>query len=361
MFKTLKQGKVFDEYQQKLKNKVSSSSLALISVGKLNIVNNLNFAGFVSVKEGMANAPLSPNAPASASISAVEAVNEAELNALRVLEGQFNEKMIVYQETYKKYLEELVTKQSSSNTTFKNQIVKYDGDYYYINNMGTARQFSANAWTGRDQTSCPAATTKTITDEQMQRLSRGTTMGIGEICRSGGWNAKDRGSGTTAWVDNNGQKHRYIDFREKNSTCPDTSTTITSQQFNAIPWGTDFGPKDTCDIISLDGDNYDKLVKLNTDLMTLVNTMNTNVKNLKVKDKNLEDKVTEQKDHLMDIYGKLKKEKDKVNKLKTENRTLMGEADEQNLDVSAIQMHHLIWLVLGCTFVATAVIHMNKN
>ena len=42
MFKTLKQGKVFDEYQQKLKNKVSSSSLALISVGKLNIVNNLN-------------------------------------------------------------------------------------------------------------------------------------------------------------------------------------------------------------------------------------------------------------------------------------------------------------------------------
>ena len=93
----------------------------------------------------------------------------------------------------------------------KNQIVKYDGDYYYINNVGTARQFSATAWTGRDKTSCPSATTKTITDEQMNQLSRGTTMGIGEICRSGGWNAKDRGSGTTAWVDNNGQADYILD------------------------------------------------------------------------------------------------------------------------------------------------------
>ena len=104
MFKTLKQGKVFDEYQQKLKNKVSSSSLALISVGKLNIVNNLNFAGFVSIKEGLANAP---DAPASATISAIEAVNQAELSALQNLEGQFNEKIIIYTETYNKYLEEL--------------------------------------------------------------------------------------------------------------------------------------------------------------------------------------------------------------------------------------------------------------
>ena len=358
MFKTLKQGKVFDEYQQKLKNKVSSSSLALISVGKLNIVNNLNFAGFVSIKEGLANAP---DAPASATISAIEAVNQAELSALQNLEGQFNEKMIIYTETYKKYLEELSSRQSSSNTTFKNQIVKYDGDYYYINNVGTARQFSATAWTGRDKTSCPSATTKTITDEQMNQLSRGTTMGIGEICRSGGWNAKDRGSGTTAWVDNNGQKHRYTDFRNKNKTCPDDSTTITSIQYNAIPTGSDYGSNDTCNIISLEGDNYDKLVKLNNDLMNLVKQMNTNVKNLKVKDKNLEDKVNQQKSNLMDIYGKLKIEKEKVKKLKTENQTLIGETDEQNLDVSAIQMHHLIWLVLGCTFIATAVIRMNKN
>ena len=41
MFKTLKQGKEFKNYQVQYKDLIDHKNLKLISVGKLNIVNNL--------------------------------------------------------------------------------------------------------------------------------------------------------------------------------------------------------------------------------------------------------------------------------------------------------------------------------
>jgi len=48
-------------------------------------------------------------------------------------------------------------------------------------------------------------------------------------------------------------------------------------------------------------------------------------------------------------------------KLKRENDTLIAEIDEQQLDTSSIQMHHLIWAIIGGAFIYTAFIQLNKN
>ena len=45
MFSTLKQGQKFNSYQRKYKNLIKQKNLDLISVGKLNIVNNLMHNG----------------------------------------------------------------------------------------------------------------------------------------------------------------------------------------------------------------------------------------------------------------------------------------------------------------------------
>lgn len=351
MFKTLKQGKKFNQYQTKIRKEVSNSNLALISVGKLNIMNNLNFESFSSVKEGMTIGP-----PSHVKMNPVDAENEKEKQELSRLEGEFNEKIVTYTTIYKKYLEELATRQSSVNVSFKNQVVKYDNNYYYINNLGVSRQFSDSAWEGRDQNTCPSSATKNITDEEMSKLSRGTPMGIGEMCRNGGYNATT--GKATAWVDNQGYKHLYNDFRNKHSTCPDSTVRVSEVQFDAIPTGNSYGNEDKCEIMSLDSDNYNKLQKLNNDLMNIVKTMHTNVQNLAIKDKSLEDKVKVEKNKLLDTYGELKKMKIKVDKMKTANKTLKAEATDQYLDSSAIQFHHLIWVVVGCAFIATAIRNM---
>jgi len=350
MFKTLKQGEQFNQYQKKLKKKVKDSNLALISVGKLNIMNNLNFESYSSVKEGM------QSGPPDVSLNPVEAQNDNEKQQLAQLEGEFNEKIVTYTNIYKKYLEELASRQSSVNVSFKNQLVKYNNDYYYINNMGVSRQFSDSAWDGRDQSTCPSTSTKNITDEEMARLSRGTPMGIGEMCRSGGYNATT--GKATAWVDNQGYKHLHNDFRNKHTSCPDSTVTVSDIQFDAIPTGNSYGSDDKCEVMSLDSENYDKLQKLNNDLMNIVKTMHTNVQNLATKDKTLEDKVDGEKKKLLDTYNELNKMKKKVDSLKTANETLKAEANDQYLDSSAIQFHHLIWVVVGCAFIATAIRNM---
>ena len=52
MFKTLKQGVYFKKNQNKYKHLIKPSNLNLISVGKLNIVNNLNYGNYADITEG---------------------------------------------------------------------------------------------------------------------------------------------------------------------------------------------------------------------------------------------------------------------------------------------------------------------
>ena len=47
----------------------------------------------------------------------------------------------------------------------------------------------------------------------------------------------------------------------------------------------------------------------------------------------------------MEKYKDLQKYQKKVDKMKEANKTLLAESNEQLLDVSSIQMHHLIWAI----------------
>ena len=115
------------------------------------------------------------------------------------------------------------------------------------------------------QSTCPSTSTKNITDEEMARLSRGTPMGIGEMCRNGGYNATT--GKATAWVDNQGYKHLYNDFRNKHTSCPDSTVTVSDIQFDAIPTGNSYGSDEKCEVMSLDSENYDNIFFISYDLL----------------------------------------------------------------------------------------------
>ena len=200
-----------------------------------------------------------------------------------------------------------------------------------------------------------------MTASDFALLNRGPPMGEGELCSSGGYSAKDGGSGSTAWVDNQGYKHPYRDFINKHSSCPNDTRTLTSIQYHAIPTRGSYDKDDVCATVSLDSPLHDKLVSLNNELMAIIKEFHSLISTLQIKDKELKKQISSQKNVLVTKYSALQKEKKRVMKLKRENDTLIAEIDEQQLDSSSIQMHHLIWAVIGGAFIYTAFIQLNKN
>jgi len=79
MSNNLNQGKSYSDFQNKYKSMVKSSNLNLISLGELNIVNNLKFKDFFNYQEGM-----------SGDQDPVEKVNLAEIEILQKKETDFN-------------------------------------------------------------------------------------------------------------------------------------------------------------------------------------------------------------------------------------------------------------------------------
>ena len=152
-----------------------------------------------------------------ATANAVKQKNLAENEVLQKLEATFNTDMQSYVQLYKKYLTELVERQSNT-TTYRNITIKYDNDQYYVNKSGIARQFTSESWLTKDQ-SCPNVS-KTLTDEEFQKLTRGNPINTGEMCGISQINVQDRDNGTSAWVDSMGQKHIYTDWHSRNASCP---------------------------------------------------------------------------------------------------------------------------------------------
>ena len=335
-----KQGKKFKKNRKKYKSVVEKYNLNIISLSQLNIVDNLKSKKYKNLIEGL-----------TVEENPLEKKNLEEKQKIRVLEAEFNNNMNQYIALYKTYLKELASRQSSLNTILKNKVVRYSGQYFYINNTGTIRQFTDESWKGKDN-SCPNSS-KTLSPTEFSKLSPGPPMVTGELCRSGGYNAKDADNGTTAWVDNLGYKHRYSDFINRNSTCPSDSVTVTGIQYNAIPEGNIYGSTDTCNTMSLDSPTYDKLVVLNQKMISNVTAMKGEVNNMATEDVTIDKNINKQKSILTQTYKDLLVEQKKLQKVKADIQQFRAGVEGQNLSVPSVQMHHAIWVILGGAFIAT--------
>ena len=347
------QGKKFEQNQRKYKRLIKNHNLDLISSHQLNIINNLKTAKYATIE----GAEVMNSHISEATANAVNQKNLAETNVLKELEAKFNTDMESYVQLYKKYLTELTERQSNT-TTYRNITIKYDNEHYYVNKSGIARQFTAESWTTKDQ-SCPNLS-KTLTDEEFQKLTRGNPINTGEMCGISQMNVQDRDNGTAAWIDSMGQKHIYTDWHSRNDSCPSEVKKISATQFNAIPKSNNYGPNEKCSLVSLDSPTYDKLVKLNGDLMGTVQQMKVEVNKLLAEDKTIDGKVKGQKKILVKSYQDLTDMNKKLRKMNDDIKQYEAEVTDQNLSVPSVQMHHLIWIILGGAFVATA-IHNYRN
>lgn len=278
---------------------------------------------------------------------------EADKQALEDLENKFNRVLNLYSSNYKLYLNDLLTRNSNGGSNLKNKIVNYNGKKHYINGMGIIRTFSDTAWNSKSS-SCNDPTS-TISKNDYDQLSQGAPMGIGELCKNGGYNAIDRGSSSVAWIDQYGYKHIYEDPLDRHSSCSKTSkgndVEISTIAFNAMPQGRTFDKNDECKLNLDDNNRYNYIVRLNQSLINIVNQMHGKIKKMKSKDKTINSDVKKARTRLVSLNKQLTEERKKLELEKGVSGSMDSKARQRTLEVESINFKKTLWLLTGVTFV----------
>ena len=289
----------------------------------------------------------------------LQGISDEELKKLNQLESQFNDKLNQYKSAFKIYLTELSNQQNVHSVNYKNKVITGpQGSKYWVNNMGYTRKFSTDAWTKRDS-SCPT-TSGNVTQQDLANFPQGQSMNPYEKCGPVGINVQSSAGGGTAWLSANGQKHPYQDFRNKNSNCPSQVTTLTPQQYNAIPTGKVWTSSDSCNLLG-SSEKWSDVAKLNNDLISISNQMNEQVKVLAAHDTKIDTETRAKKQKLIQKAKLLDDERKKIDAAVTTILTSEGDLEDKRLEVSAGNLHYMVWLLAFVTLGGIAVQQVLKR
>ena len=280
--------------------------------------------------------------------NAIEKAQAKERREMLALENEYNLLLSQYKSTYKRYLDEVVSKTAASSTTMANQVRQSsNGRHHFISGMGIVREFDPNSWNKIDQSSCPSSS-GSITDDQLSRLVKGTNMGQGEACRGGGYVAKSD-NGTMAWISPEGTSHIFKDYLNRNSTCPSSFTRITNKQFDAIPKGSPYGVQDQCQIIELDTGSGRAVIAMNEKLKSLADKMKDLIVNSDHNSNTVSQKKKEVIKGMEATLNDLREKRREINSIRSNIATSQATAKQQIISAEQIQLKYFAWTLAGLT------------
>tara|TARA_B110000444_G_C18815362_1_gene584834 strand:- start:321 stop:1631 length:1311 start_codon:yes stop_codon:yes gene_type:complete len=336
------------EYQKKTKKvifRTYKKGLLPKNSGKLpSLKFQKGWTTYLKVNNGMPESQISEISEGNA----IERAQSKERREMQVLENEYNLLLGQYRSTYKRYLDEVVSKTAATNTTMSNQVRQSsNGRHHFISGTGIAREFDPNSWNKRDQSSCPSSS-GSISDAQLNALVKGTNMGQGEACRGGGYVAKSD-NGTMAWVSPEGTSHIFKDYLNKNDTCPDSFTKITNKQFDAVPKGTPYGAQDTCEIIQLNTGSGRAVIAMNEKLKSLADKMKDLVVNSDHNADKVSDKKKDIKKGMRSTITQLREKRREINGLRQNIATSQATAKQQIISAEQLQLKYFAWTLAGLT------------
>lgn len=289
----------------------------------------------------------------------LQGISDEELKTLNNLETQFNNKLNQYKAAFKGYLTELTNQQNVQSANYKNKVITGpQGSKYWVNNMGYTRKFSTDAWSKRDS-SCPT-TSGNVSQQDLATYPQGQGMNPYEKCGPVGINVQSSAGGGTAWLSANGQKHPYQDFRNKNQNCPSEVTTLTPQQYNAIPTGKVWTSSDSCNLLG-SSEKWNDVAKLNNELISISNQMNQQVQVLAAHDTKIDAVTRLQKQKLINKAKDLDAERKLIDNAITSILTSDGDLEDKRLEVSSSNLHYMAWLLAFVTLGGIAVQQVLKR
>ena len=84
-----------------------------------------------------------------------------------------------------------------------------------------------------------------------------------------------------------------------------------------------------------------------------VTAMRGEVNKMATEDITIDSNIEKQKTILTNTYSNLLKEQKRIKQLKMDIEQYTAETEDQLLSVPSVQMHHMIWSVIGGAFIAT--------
>lgn len=186
------------------------------------------------------------------------------------LEQQFNRLLAQYTTQYQLMANELMSNNNLSVLQkYANHNVKYNNNYYHVNEFGFAQGYDNDAWANRS-VSCSQDPVE-ITSDEFSKLLGGPNMGKGQACNVAGFNVENAENGEASWVDIKGVRHVYPKdvWDKRNPSCTMTPRALDATEYNAIVKGNEMTESSFCERLNVDPKILQNLANLNRQLLNL--------------------------------------------------------------------------------------------
>lgn len=274
--------------------------------------------------------------------------NKIRTSNVSKYENEFNRTLVEYTNTYKSFMHELLNKnqtQQNVNQYFGKVITSGDGNYAYVNDFGYTHRYSNDAWLKNDST-CPN-TVVPVSADDYRLLSPGPDMGLGQACKIAGQNVQNTDTKEVAWVDIKGIKHIYPEevWSNKSSDCNLKPISISALAFNNIPSGSPMNSTSTCNELDVNPVLLNKLNKLNDKLISLAQSMISEINNMSSNNYELKNKLSRKKQELTNHISQFNDQKN----LKFSGNDFINIQGEQENSLAYLNYNYynyLLWLIL---------------
>jgi len=265
------QASLWNHKKQKMINEESSKNLGLEQTsgpwGSEGFVGSVSQVPMDRALAGRGDIPF-PAPPTEISLKLPAALQQN--SNIGKLETQFNKLLAQYTTQYKLLAKEIMTNNNQAVLQkYANHNVKYNNNFYHVNEFGFAQGYDNDAWNNRSA-SCSQDPVE-ITSDEFSKLLGGPNMGKGQSCNVAGFNVENSDTGEASWVDIKGVRHVYPKdvWDKRNSSCSMTPRALTAQEYNAIVKGSNMTESAFCERLNVDPKILQNLANLNKQLLSL--------------------------------------------------------------------------------------------
>ena len=338
------QGKLYydqkNNIKKKNKDKLLENSSKLLAYNNKELIDN-SIVKNISVSEGfigsVAQVPLdralpgranSPFAPPPTKFSLDINSKIIDNPHITKLVDKFNNILSSYTTQYNLMMDELIhNNQQIVLQKYGNNNIKFNNNYYYVNEYGFAHPYDNDEWNNRS-VSCSKRPV-TITSDEFNKLVKGPNMGLGQACNVAGFNIENSDTKEVSWVDIKGTRHIYSadTWNNRNDSCQLTPKTLNPSEYNQIPKGSNMEDNTFCERLNVDPKILQNLSNLNKQLLDLGNNLVEQTNNLSLKETGLKAEIQIAQRQLVEKLNQLQKEQHNFDS----DQTVIGHSGDVSL------------------------------
>lgn len=279
-------------------------------------------------------------------------VQQRKKDNVSQLEDQFSKKLAEYNAAYKLFSEAVVktnTVDKEIQQYFGQAITSGDGNYSYVNDFGYTQKYSTDAWANNSD-SCPQDAL-TIDQSLASQMKSGADMGVGQPCSIAGNNIQNDKTKEYAWVDIKGYKHVYSSdlWASKATSCNVAAIPVSDAEYNAIPSGGSMTSTDKCLQLDIDPALWDKIMRLNDELLVISEMLAAELGKLVVQDVELQVAIKESQNQVAQTSQSLQYDRQAMGAVQNNIITTSAEQQDTALLERMNYLHLLAWMFLVVT------------